>query len=273
MFQQKDSTKIQIMGIVNITEDSFSDGGKYIKTDEAIKHALQLNKEGAKIIDLGAASSNINSNPVSDEIEIKRLKPVIEDLKSKNILISVDTFKPKVQLECIKMGVNYINDIQGFPYKEIYGYLAQAKNCKLIVMHSMQRIGKATIMNTNPESVYISMIEFMNKRLNELRNAGVQEQNLIIDPGMGFFLGSDPNVSIYMLQKLNKIKETLNLPLLIGISRKSFLSKISGCAKDDCAASTLSAELFAAQLGVDIIRTHQPKQLNEAIKIWESLKE
>ena len=113
----------KIAGIVNITTDSFSDGGRYLQTDKAIEHAMQLVQDGADFIDLGAASSNINTSPVSVEVEIERLKPVIKELKKQNVFISVDTFKPDVQRFCLEQGVNYINDIQGFPFPEHNGSL------------------------------------------------------------------------------------------------------------------------------------------------------
>jgi len=265
------SIKTQLMGIVNITDDSFSDGGKYLNTDKAINHALQLYKEGADIIDLGAASSNIHSGSVSEEVEISRLTPVIEELKSKKIPISIDTFKPAIQKVCLKLKVDYLNDIQGFPYPEIYSDLSAAKDCKLIAMHSMQRIGTATIMETEPKAVFNAMITFFEQRINKLHKAGIENERLIVDPGMGFFLGSDPTVSTYMLKNLNLIADKFKLPILIGISRKSFLSKISGCNKSDCAAATLAAELYAARNGANIIRTHEVKQLQQGLSIQNAL--
>ena len=140
----------KIFGIVNITTDSFSDGGLYLDSKKAIEHALKLAEDGADIIDLGAASSNPDTTDVSVEEEIKRLKPVIKALKKQNIKISVDTFKPKVQRFCIDSGVDYINDIQGFPFPEFYEVLSKS-DCGLVLMHSIQRLGVATKINTNPE--------------------------------------------------------------------------------------------------------------------------
>ncbi|MGA6592218.1 dihydropteroate synthase, partial [Escherichia coli] len=123
----------KIFGIVNITTDSFSDGGLYLDTDKAIEHALHLVEDGADVIDLGAASSNPDTTEVGVVEEIKRLKPVIKALKEKGISISVDTFKPEVQSFCIEQKVDFINDIQGFPYPEIYSGLAKS-DCKLVLM-------------------------------------------------------------------------------------------------------------------------------------------
>lgn len=267
-FMKKKRTKI--FGIVNITTDSFSDGGMYIETDKAIAHAIQLTEDGADVIDLGAASSNPETSPVAVEKEIARLKPVIAALKEKGIAISVDTFKPKVQKFCIEQDVDYINDIQGFPFLEFYPELAKS-DCKLIVMHSVQRLGTATIVETKPEEVFDSMMTFFEERINALKNAGISKDRLILDPGMGFFLGSNPETSVMVLRRFNEIKEKFGIPVMIAVSRKSFLGKISGSKVKDRLAPTLAAEIFAYKKGADYIRTHDVKSLSQALKILNYL--
>ena len=190
----------KIFGIVNITTDSFSDGGLYLDSKKAIEHALKLAEDGADIIDLGAASSNPDTTDVSVEEEIKRLKPVIKALKKQNIKISVDTFKPEVQRFCIDSGVDYINDIQGFPFPEFYEVLSKS-DCGLVLMHSIQRLGVATKINTNPEEVFGSMMQFFKERINALVAAGIDKERIILDPGMGFFLGSNPETSLFVLKR------------------------------------------------------------------------
>lgn len=259
-----------ILGIVNITEDSFSDGGLYLDPAKAIKKARQLYQSGADIIDLGAASSNINTTAVNPAEEIHRLKPVITYLKSQNISISVDTFKPEVQSYALEAGVDYINDIQGFPHPEIYPQLAQS-NTKLIVMHSVQRLGPATVMETSPEEVYTGMLDFFTQRITALEKAGVSSKRIILDPGMGFFLGADPAVSIYVLKNLTKLKDYFKLPILVGLSRKSFLSRIIGIQTNETGPATLAAELYLTKVGTDYIRTHDAKALVNAIKITNCL--
>ena len=258
--------KSKIFGIVNITTDSFSDGGMFIETDKAIAHALKLVEDGANVIDLGAASSNPQTSPVSVEEEIARLKPVIKALKEKGISISVDTFKPEVQKFCMEQGVDYINDIQGFPFPEFYPDLAKS-SCKLIVMHSVQRLGTATMVETNPEEVFDSMMIFFEERINALTNAGIARERLILDPGMGFFLGSNPETSILVLKRFDEIKERFSLPVMIAVSRKSFLGKICGVDAKNQLAPTLAAEIFAYKKGADYLRTHDVKSLSQALKI------
>lgn len=260
----------KILGIVNITTDSFSDGGLYLNTDKAIEHALQLAEDGADIIDLGAASSNPQTSPVSVDEEINRLRPVIKALQEKGIAISVDTFKPEVQRFCLEQQVDYLNDIQGFPYPEIYPHLARS-SCKLIVMHSIQRIGPATIIDTKPEELPASITTFFAQRVDELKAAGVASDRLILDPGMGFFLGSNPESSVIVLKNIGQLKQSFSLPVLIAISRKSFLGKITGSDVKTRGAATLAAEIYSYQAGADYIRTHDVKALSDALKILERL--
>lgn len=241
-----------------------------MNTEKAIEHALKLANDGAEVIDLGAASSNPQTSPVSVEEEIKRLRPVIKTLKEKGIAVSVDTFKPEVQRFCMEQGVEYLNDIQGFPYPDVYAELA-ASDCKLIIMHSMQRIGPATVIDTQPEDVLASVIDFFSKRIMDLENAGVQRERMILDPGMGFFLGSNPESSVIVLKNIQRLKQLFGLPALIALSRKSFLGKITESEVKTRGAATLAAEIYAYQAGADFIRTHDAKALDDALKIFSRL--
>lgn len=241
-----------------------------MNTEKAIEHALELANDGAEVIDLGAASSNPQTSPVSVEEEIKRLRPVIKTLKEKGIAVSVDTFKPEVQRFCMEQGVEYLNDIQGFPYPDVYAELA-ASDCKLIIMHSMQRIGPATVIDTQPEDVLTSVIDFFSKRIMDLENAGVQRERMILDPGMGFFLGSNPESSVIVLKNIQRLKQLFGLPVLIALSRKSFLGKITESEVKTRGAATLAAEIYAYQAGADFIRTHDAKALDDALKIFSRL--
>ncbi|HBF40029.1 MAG TPA: hypothetical protein DDW50_22335, partial [Firmicutes bacterium] len=143
----------RIVGILNITEDSFSDGGQFLDPDRALKEALQLIEDGNDIVDIGAASSNPATKPVPPQVEMDRLRPVIDFLHSRHVPVSVDTFNPAVQKFALKNNVEYLNDIQGFPDATMYPVLADS-DCKLIVMHSIQRLGPATVVETEPEQVW-----------------------------------------------------------------------------------------------------------------------
>ena len=258
--------KPTILGVVNITEDSFSDGGLYLNYDKAIEKSLLLVKDGADIIDLGAASSNPESKEVKPHEEIIRLNDVIDKLHSQNISVSVDSFKPEVQKYFIKKNVHYLNDIQGFPYAELYPELAES-NCKLIVMHSIQRLGKAQVIETVPENIFDGIIDFFSQRINSLQNSGVSSERIILDPGMGFFLGSNPETSIYVLKNIFRVKEYFKLPILVSVSRKSFLGTIVGRGVNERTPATLAAEIYISYMGVDYIRTHDVRALSDALKV------
>lgn len=260
----------KILGVVNITEDSFSDGGLYLDTNKAIEKSLALMDDGADIIDLGAASSNTETKGVEPQEEINRLKPVINSLIEKNISLSIDTFKPEVQKYVLKNNVHYVNDIQGFPHNEVYSDLAKS-NCKLIIMHSIQRFGPATVVETEPEKVFRGMIDFFVERIKTLQNAGIPLERMILDPGMGFFLGSNPESSIYVLKNIKLLKAYFNLPILVGVSRKSFLGNITNCKVNERGPATLGAEIYLSYMGVDYIRTHDVRALNDALKVINAL--
>ena len=260
----------QILGIVNITEDSFSDGGLYLNYDKALEKSLKLIEDGADIIDLGAASSNPAAKEIEPQEEINRLKPVVGHLLSKNIPVSIDSFKPDVQRYALKSKVQYLNDIQGFPYTEIYPELAES-DCKLIVMHSIQRLGPATVIETKPEKVFDEIIDFFLQRIKLLQNSGISSDRIILDPGMGFFLGSNPESSIYVLKNISRLKEYFNLPILVSVSRKSFLGTIVGREVNERGSATLATEIYLSYMGVDYIRTHDVRALNDALKMFKAL--
>jgi dihydropteroate synthase type 2 len=260
---------MKTLGIVNITEDSFSDGGKFLAADAAITHARAL-AETADILDLGAASSNPDAKAVLPDIEIARLAPVVAALKKDNSVISVDSFALEVQRWALAQNVGYLNDIQGFPDPALYPELA-ASSAKLIVMHSVQERGKATRMDVTPSEILPRIHLFFEARIAALTGAGVARERIILDPGMGFFLGSDPETSFTVLQAIGALKREFGLPVLVSVSRKSFLRRITGRQPDEAGPASLAAELFAAVQGADFIRTHDPKALADGLAVWAAL--
>ena len=259
-----------IFGILNITEDSFSDGGKFLDPEAALAHAEKLIADGADALDLGGASSNPRSKGVKPEIEISRLKPVVARAKKKGWKVSIDSFARETQAWAIGDDADYINDIQGFPYPDFYPSLAAAR-AKLIVMHSVQGFGRAQIIPTDPATIIGRIADFFDARITALTAAGVARSRLILDPGMGLFVGNKPEVSLTILKGLGRLKAAFGLPLLISVSRKSFLRKLTGRDVAEIAPASLAAELYAALHGADMIRTHEPKQLRDALTIWEHI--
>ncbi len=259
-----------IFGILNLTEDSFSDGGKYLEPEQALRHASELRQRGADVLDLGPASSHPDSSRVTPEEEIRRIEPVIRELKTRNVPVSVDSYQPEVQRYALTQGVEYLNDIQGFPEPSIYGDLARG-DCRLVVMHSIQASGPADRSDVPPGEILKRVREFFEERIARLTEAGIARERLILDPGMGFFLGTNAETSLTVLREIASLKKEFDLPVLISVSRKSFLGAVTERAVDERGAATLAAELFAAEQGVDYIRTHDAGALRDGLLIQERL--
>jgi dihydropteroate synthase type 2 len=261
---------MKILGILNITADSFSDGGKYLDPAAAIAHGAALAKDGADIIDIGAASSNPDAAPVPAQIEIARLSAVLPALKAKGLFLSIDSYQPDVQRWALAQGVDYLNDIHGFPDPALYPVLA-ASNAKLIVMHAVQASGHATRENIPPTEIMDRIARFFDTRIAALEQAGVARSRLILDPGMGFFLGSDPETSFTVLRRLPELSSRYGLPLLVSVSRKSFLRRLVDRPTADSGSVSLAAELHATGQGAAYIRTHAPGPLRDGLKLRQVL--
>jgi dihydropteroate synthase type 2 len=260
-----------LFGIVNITEDSFSDGGHYLDAAAAIAHARALAAAGASVIDLGAAASNVVAKPVDAAEEIRRLEPVLAALAGDGMAVSVDSFRPEVQRFAIARGVAYLNDIQGFSDAAFYPALA-ASQCRLVVMHAVQGGGRAQQVALSAEAVWDHIHEFFTARLRVLEEAGVARDRLILDPGMGFFLSSRPEASLRVLAGLGRLKQAFGLPVLVSVSRKSFLRALTGRTAAELGAASLAAELYAVWAGADFIRTHDPAALADGLAVMRALR-
>lgn len=258
-----------IFGIVNATEDSFSDGGKYLDPKAAAARALELTAAGADVIDLGAAASNPDAIHVPPDVEIARLAPIVVALKGKAV-VSVDTFALETQRWALKQGVAWLNDIQGFPDPSFYPELADS-NVRLVVMHNVAPRGRAEKIATDPATIMRRLFDFFDDRMSALAQAGVARDRIVIDPGMGFFLGTDPEVSLTVLRRLRELKARYGLPLLVSVSRKSFVRKLANVDVANAGPATLAAELFAAGQGADFLRTHDVSALKRALSVWAAL--
>jgi dihydropteroate synthase type 2 len=262
-----------IVGIVNITEDSFSDGGRFLDPAAAIAQARRLAAGGAEIVELGAAASNVTAEPVGAKEEIGRLAPVIAALRADGTAISIDSYNPEVQRFAIKRCVDYLNDIHGFPDAAIYPELAEAR-CRLVIMHAVQSEGRAQRLDLSAQEVWRRIEDFFAERVPRLEQAGIARERLILDPGMGLFLSSRPEASLRVLVGLRELKQAFGLPILISVSRKSFLVRLTGHADPaELGAATLAAELYAALHGADFIRTHDPAALRDALVVSEALEQ
>jgi dihydropteroate synthase len=259
-----------IVGIVNVTEDSFSDGGRYLTPDAAIDHARRLAAEGADWIELGPASSHPDACIVPAREQIARLRPVMEALAGSGWPISVDATDPEVLRYAIEAGAAILNDVRGFPDPALRETLADA-SVSLVVVHSLLERERAERNDATPAEVLASIDRFFARRIGELTAAGVAEERIVLDPGMGFFLGRDPRSSIAVLQRIGELKARFGRPVLVSVSRKSFLRTITGRGLDTIGAATLAAELFAARRGADYLRTHEVGALHDALRVEASL--
>jgi dihydropteroate synthase type 2 len=270
MSSQVSAVPPRLVGVVNITQDSFSDGGRYLAPEDALAHARRLRSEGADVIELGPASSHPDATRVTAEEERRRLAPVIQQLVADNIPVSVDSLLTDTQRFALAQGAAYLNDIQGFPDRDLYPALAAA-DCKLVVMHSVQRTGPATRVTTDATQVWARIVRFFTERLTALQAAGIQRDRLILDPGLGFFLGANPEPSLAVLGGLGQLKARFGLPVLVSPSRKSFLRRLTGRDTAHIGPATLAAELYAALQGVDYIRTHDVAALRDALTVLDAL--
>jgi dihydropteroate synthase type 2 len=261
---------MKILGILNVTADSFSDGGKYLAPEAALTHARALARDGADIIDIGAASSNPDAQPVTPQTEIARLQSVVPALKAQGLVLSIDSYVPEVQRWALAQGVDYLNDIHGFPDPALYAELA-ASDAGLNVMHMVQERGVAVRTDVPPGEILDRISTFFDARLNALAHAGIARERLILDPGMGQFVGADPECSWNVLRGLPQLKSRFGLPLLISVSRKGFLRKLTGRSAQQAGAASLAAELFAEANGADFIRTHDPAALRDGLKVLKKI--
>ena len=255
-----------VMGILNVTPDSFSDGNLFFGVDKAVEHAKQMINEGADIIDIGGESSRPNAEPVSEEEELKRVAPVIERLaKETGIPISIDTYKPRVAEECINLGAQIVNDISGLRSNEMIEIVAKYK-VPVIVMH-MKGIPKNMQQNPVYDDAVAEIKQFLSDRISDAKKAGIKD--IIIDPGIGFGKATGHNLQI--LKRLHELK-TLNCPILVGPSRKSFIGNITGLDASERLEGTLAAVSIAILNGANIIRVHDVRQCKRAAQIADAIR-
>jgi dihydropteroate synthase len=252
-----------LMGILNITPDSFSDGGKYLDFNEALKYAHRMIEEGIDIIDIGGESTRPGSEPVSSDEELKRITPIIEALKKdSNIAISVDTYKPEVMKEVIDMDVAMINDVYALTQPGAINIIKQSK-VGICLMH-MQGTPKTMQVNPTYKNVVSEIQSFLEARADLLINEGIDKSRIILDPGFGFGKTFEHNTEL--LQELESF-QSLKFPLLVGLSRKSFIRKILNDDHDDYLSGSISAAIFSVLKGAKILRVHDVKETHSALKV------
>ena len=257
-----------LMGVINITPDSFSDGGKFNKKVSAIKQINKLIFDGAKIIDVGGESTRPESKEVLQREEWSRVNKVMSYLKSKKFFVSLDTRKSFVMKKAFKYKLDLINDISGLSYdKETINFL---KNSKLpFVVHHMK--GTPEIMQKNPsyKNVLLDIYDYFEDKLKLLRKKGIKHNHIILDPGIGF--GKNMKHNITLINNVS-IFHSLGLPVMLGISRKRFIKDISGNNDSkERIGGTVSSSIFSMLQGVQILRVHDVNEVNQGIKVFKKL--
>ena len=257
-----------LMGIVNLTPDSFSDGGKYNKKDLALKHVNNLLSNGAKIIDIGGESTRPGANDIEPIKEWGRINLVLKILKNKNCFVSLDTRKSFVMYKASEIKVDLINDVSGLNYDpETINYLRKTK--KPFVIHHMKGIPKN--MQTKPtyKNVLLDIYDFFETKLKYVRKQGIKHNNIILDPGIGF--GKNLKHNITLLKNIS-IFHSLGLPIMLGLSRKRFIRDISKeNDTEERLGGTISSCIQSYLQGVQILRVHDVKEINQAFKVFKKL--
>jgi len=257
-----------VMGVLNTTPDSFSDGGQFLGIDAALSQALKMHREGAAIIDVGGESTRPGAKNVSKADEIDRVIPVIQAIrKQSDVLISIDTSKPEVMSEAVKAGANIINDVNGLRAEGALDICAQL-NVPVCVMH-MQ--GEPRTMQTEP--VYTDVVDdikqFFEERITSCVKAGIQSENIILDPGFGF--GKTLEHNLQLLKRLNEF-QVFKLPVLVGLSRKSMLGKILNEPEPEKRVyASVAAAVLSSMNGANIFRVHDVKATVDALKVCDAL--
>ncbi len=256
-----------IMGVLNVTPDSFSDGGEFLAPEAAIAHGLQMQEHGADIVDIGGESTRPGASPVTEEDELSRVLPVVEALAAKGVAVSVDTSKAGVARRALDSGAVIVNDVKALSDLELRSLCAD-RGCSVCLMH-MQ--GEPRTMQLDPqyEDVVVEVREFLVARAMEVEEAGVRHESIWVDPGIGF--GKTLEHNLALLRHLDRLAEA-GYPVLIGVSRKSFLGKLLGdVPAADRLEGTLAAQVLAQSKGARILRSHDVREAKRAAIVAQAI--
>ena len=253
---------VKIMGIVNVTPDSFSDGGQFFDAQKAIAHGLQLISEGADILDIGGQSTRPGYVEVSFEEEIRRIDPVIKGLREKSdIPISIDTYFPEVAEHALSIGANIINDVKGLDLSGMIEVAVKYPECEVVIMHSRPRKKELSIEE--------DLQAFYEEKYQACQKAGISSHRIFFDPGIGFGKAVEENIEILKYPQKFRYKD---FPLLYGVSRKRNINHLFHeeypLERD---FGSVAATLYPATLGVEIVRVHQVKGMKDALNVWTTL--
>ncbi len=254
--------KTLIMGILNVTPDSFSDGGNFNTVETALNHCISMIKEGADIIDVGGESTRPGSVEVSEEEEIERVVPVIKELKKYiDKPISIDTYKAEVARKALEAGANIINDVWGMQREPEIAKVAKEYDVPVIIMHNQKN-------STYEGDIIASMKKFFSTSIEIAKEAGIEDEKIILDPGIGF--GKNLKQNLEVLNRLSELND-LGYPILLGISRKSVIGKAIDVPTNERLEGTIALNSIGIQMGVDIIRVHDIKENLRAARMIDKV--
>jgi dihydropteroate synthase len=247
-----------VMGVLNITPDSFSDGGRFVVPEQALAQARRMVADGADIIDVGAESTRpYGSQPISVDEEMQRLRPILADVVALGIPVSIDSMKPAVVAWALDTGAAIANDVWGLQADPDMATLVAARRCPLVIMHNRD--------HADPDIDIMSEVrEFFSRSLAIAAQAGILRENIALDPGIGF--GKTPEQSMTVLARLEEFN-SFGLPLLVGASRKRFIATVSPAEPDQRLGGSIAAHLIAAKAGARIIRTHDVLETVQALRV------
>jgi len=257
-----------IMGILNLTPDSFSDGGQFSSKEEAVEFALKMEEDGADIIDIGGESTRPGAEPVSLEEELDRVIPVIKDIRKKSdVFISIDTYKSEVARAALSNGADIVNDISGLRFDSKMPKVVAKNNAALVLMHLK---GTPQNMQDNPEytNIYDEILNYLETSIEKAKKAGVPKNKIILDPGIGFGKHWEDNYLI--LKHLKEFKST-GYPLMIGPSRKSFIGNLLDLPVNQRLEGTLATVTAGIIKGADLVRVHDVREVTRAVKISDKI--
>ena len=257
-----------LMGIVNLTPDSFSDGGKYSKKNSAFRHANYLIKKGCKIIDIGGESTRPGAKDIGKIAEWNRINKTLKKIRKLNIFISLDTRKSWIMEKGIESKVNLINDVSGFDYDPYTLNILKKHNIPFII-HHMRGTPKTMQKKPNYKNVLLDIYDFFESKIKKIRSHGIKHNNIILDPGIGF--GKNLKHNMTLISSIS-IFHSLGFNIMLGISRKRFIKDISGNNDSkERLGGTISSSLYAMNQGIQILRVHDVNEVNQSIKVFKSL--
>lgn len=266
---QLDLSQPHVMGILNVTPDSFSDGGKHNQLDQAVEHALSMIEQGATIIDIGGESTRPGASEVAIEEEICRVVPVVEALSHHNIILSIDTSQPEVIRAAKAAGAHIWNDVRALTRPNALKTAAEL-DIPVVIMHMR---GEPTTMNQLDQygDVTLDVMQELQQRIDEALAAGIKRHNIIVDPGFGFAKNAQQNLKL--LKEFWKLNE-LGYPILSGLSRKRFIGEaLKGAAADQRAVGSVTGHLLSIQQGASIVRAHNVKAMHDTILVWQAMQQ